>query len=166
MSAFRAGRAVLVLLLLAPAAAAFAPPTSRVPSSTNHHRTSPLYNKKKKRRSGSSTSKGFGSGGSSSASAVSSSGTTLIKPKGSDTNFRYAGTIRPGLQTPKRLVPSEKIAFPDYALDGQPKNRPALFPWVIETKKPEEIEKMRASGRCAREVLDLAGRAVAPGITT
>ena len=58
------------------------------------------------------------------------------------------------------------ITFPDYALDGQPKNRPALFPWVIEVKKAEEVEKMRKSGLCAREVLDLAGRAVKPGITT
>lgn len=64
------------------------------------------------------------------------------------------------------MVPDEKIVFPDYALDGVPKARPALFPWVIETKKPEEIEKMRAAGRCAREVLDLAGREVRPGITT
>ena len=70
------------------------------------------------------------------------------------------------MQTPKRIVPSEKISFPDYAFDGQPKNRPALFPWVIEVKKPDEIEKMRAAGRCAREVLDLAGSQVQPGITT
>ena len=89
----------------------------------------------------------------------------LIRPKTSS-NFKYAGSIRPGLQSPKRIVPEEKITLPDYALDGQPKNRPALFPWVIETKKPEEIVKMRASGRCAREVLDLAGREVRPGITT
>ncbi|KAL7552498.1 hypothetical protein ACHAWF_015745 [Thalassiosira exigua] len=123
-------------------------------------------NKKKKRRPSTNNSKGFASGGSSSSTSSSlTGGTTLIKPKISS-NFRYAGSIRPGLQTPKRTVPSEKIKFPDYALDGQPKNRPALFPWVIETKKPDEIEKMRAAGRCAREVLDLAGREVRPGITT
>jgi len=89
----------------------------------------------------------------------------LIAPK-TTSNFRYAGSIRPGMQSPKRLVPEGKITFPDYANDGVPKARPQLFPWVIETKKPEEIEKMRASGRAAREVLDLAGRAVKPGITT
>jgi methionyl aminopeptidase len=40
------------------------------------------------------------------------------------------------------------------------------LPWIIEVKTPEEIEKMRAAGRVAREVLDCAGRAVRPGITT
>ncbi|KAK1732228.1 methionine aminopeptidase [Skeletonema marinoi] len=99
-------------------------------------------NKKKKQRPKVNSNKGFG-GGSSSGTITSSAleSDMLIRPK-TTSNFQYAGSIRPGLQTPKRIVPSEKIKFPDYALDGQPKNRPALFPWVIETKKPEEIEKM------------------------
>jgi methionyl aminopeptidase len=74
------------------------------------------------------------------------------------------------LQSPKRSVPSfssgKKIVFPDYAMDGKPKARPALFPWIIEVKKPDEIEKMRRAGRVAREVLDLAGRSIEVGITT
>lgn len=37
---------------------------------------------------------------------------------------------------------------------------------MIEVKTASEIEKMRAAGRVAREVLDLAGRMVQPGITT
>jgi len=37
------------------------------------------------------------------------------------------------------------------------------LPWVIEVKKPDEIEKMRAAGKVAREVLDAAGRIVKPG---
>eukprot|EP00566_Odontella_aurita_P037828 CAMPEP_0113530362 /NCGR_PEP_ID=MMETSP0015_2-20120614/2897_1 /TAXON_ID=2838 /ORGANISM="Odontella" /LENGTH=294 /DNA_ID=CAMNT_0000429075 /DNA_START=1408 /DNA_END=2292 /DNA_ORIENTATION=- /assembly_acc=CAM_ASM_000160 len=41
-----------------------------------------------------------------------------------------------------------------------------MLPWVIEVKTPEEIVKMRAAGRVAREVLDIAGRAVKVGITT
>lgn len=67
-----------------------------------------------------------------------------------------------------RTVPSGAagVSFPDYALDGVPKARPALFPWVIEAKRADEIEKMRRAGRVAREVLDMAGRAVGPGITT
>ena len=73
-------------------------------------------------------------------------------------SFRYAGLIRPGLQTPRRRVPDGRIAFPSYANDGVPKDRPALFPRAIEVKRLGEIEKMRASRRCAREVLDLASR--------
>jgi len=124
-------------------------------------------NKKKKQRPKiKNKSTAFGGSSSSSSSSSLTGGVTLIKPK-TTSNFQYAGSIRPGLQTPKRIVPDvDTIKFPDYALDGLPKNRPPLFPWVIETKKPEEIEKMRASGRCAREVLDLAGRSVTPGITT
>ena len=41
-----------------------------------------------------------------------------------------------------------------------------MLPWVIEVKTPEEIEKMRVAGSVAREVLDIAGRAVAVGVTT
>jgi methionyl aminopeptidase len=161
-----------VSLLFVAASSAFTPPRSHVAppeirdreAASSRQQSSLFMNKKKKKPSKSSGSKGFG-GGSSASSAVSSDGTTLIKPK-IPSNFRYAGTITAGLQTPKRMVPDGRVTFPDYAVDGQPKNRPALFPWVIETKKPEEIEKMRAAGRCAREVLDLAGREIRPGITT
>lgn len=41
-----------------------------------------------------------------------------------------------------------------------------MLPWIIEVKKPDEIEKMKAAGRVAREVLDIAGAAVSAGITT
>lgn len=112
-------------------------------------------------------SKGFESGGASSTSPSSAGGAALVRPKTSP-DFRYAGSIRPGMQTPMRTVPSGAagVSFPDYALDGVPKARPALFPWVIEAKRADEIEKMRRAGRVAREVLDMAGRAVGPGITT
>jgi len=86
--------------------------------------------------------------------------------------FPYAGSVRPGKQSPQRkVIVSSDVAsdlLPDYALDGRPKkgsNMP-LLPWVIEVKKPDEIEKMRASGKLAREILDMAGRAVKPGVTT
>jgi len=172
----------IILLLLVVVSTAFTPPKPHVAAPLSTPRNddvsagltrapfspSPLFmNKKKKRRPRTENSKGFGGGSSSSSSSSLSGGTTLIKPK-TTSNFRYAGSIRPGLQTPKRFVPDDdgRIKFPDYAQDGLPKNRPALFPWVIEVKKPNEIEKMRAAGRCAREVLDLAGREVRPGITT
>jgi len=106
-----------------------------------------LYmNKKKKKKGG---GKGFG-------------GFSLR-----DLTFKYAGGVRPGTQTPQRIVADKAIAKPDYALDGIPKgaSRPPL-PWVIEVKTADEIAKMRVAGAIAREVLDIAGRSVRPGITT
>ena len=41
-----------------------------------------------------------------------------------------------------------------------------MLPWMIEVKTPEEIEKMKVAGRIARQVLDIAGRAVTVGVTT
>jgi len=89
--------------------------------------------------------------------------------------FPYTGTMRPGKQSPTRVVPhsvtegdlkGKEIIFPSYAKDGKPKNPAPGLPWVIEVKSNEEIEKMKAAGRAAREVLDIAGRAVKVGITT
>ena len=139
-------------------------------------RRAPLYpsrlcmNKKKKRarqrdKKGTARSTfGGTSPPSSRAPRGADGGPALIRPRTSP-GFPYAGSLRPGLQTPRRRVP-DNIAPPDYALDGLPKHRPPLFPWVIEAKTPDEIEKMRAAGRCAREVLDIGGRAVQPGVTT
>jgi len=83
-----------------------------------------------------------------------------------ESTFQYAGSITPGIQSPQKTVTDPKIMQPDYAQDGSPKNKPRMLPWVIEVKTAEEILKMRAAGRVAREVLDIAGRAVRPGITT
>lgn len=81
--------------------------------------------------------------------------------------FNYAGDIRPGNQSPQKVVSADEVlAIPDYAEDGMPKNRGKMLPWIIEVKKPDEIEKMRAAGRVAREVLDIAGRAVLAGVST
>lgn len=153
-----------------------------------HRPSSSLFMNKKKRSPSSSGAKGFGGAGDGSSSSTSTSASsahataiksnnsststaaTTIQPKQPPSNFKYGGSIRPGLQSPKRSVPSfssgKKIVFPDYAMDGKPKARPALFPWIIEVKKSDEIEKMRRAGRVAREVLDLAGRSIEVGITT
>ena len=116
-------------------------------------------NKKKKKSSGGppvSSSKGF-------------AGMGAIATDDSVDRFPYAGSVRPGTQSPqRRIIVSASDVVPDYALDGRPKkgsNSP-LLPWVIEVKKPDEIEKMRESGKLARHILDLAGRAVKPGIAT
>jgi methionyl aminopeptidase len=58
------------------------------------------------------------------------------------------------------------IIPPDYAQDGRPKNARPMLPWIVEVKAPTEISKMRESGKLARQILDLAGRAVKPGVTT
>uniref|UniRef100_A0A7S1DDL8 Methionine aminopeptidase n=1 Tax=Cyclophora tenuis TaxID=216820 RepID=A0A7S1DDL8_CYCTE len=80
--------------------------------------------------------------------------------------FSYAGDVRPGKQSPQRVVVDEAIVKPDYFQDGTPKNKPQLLPWVIEVKTAQEIAKMRVAGRVAREVLDIGGRMIKPGVTT
>lgn len=84
---------------------------------------------------------------------------------GTSSKFRYTGKVRPGKQSPKRNIPGS-IARPDYADDGRPKAGGPMLPWQVEKKNAKDIEGMRAAGRVAREVLDAAGRLVAPGVTT
>ena len=79
--------------------------------------------------------------------------------------FPYTGSVRPGKQSPMRKIPST-ILRPDYADDGRPKAKGSLLPWQVEVKTAEDIAGMRIAGRVAREVLDAAGRMVAPGMTT
>ena len=120
-----------------------------------------MHNKKrsssKSKSKASSGSKGFGGGG---------GGSATLDPIFA--RFPFAGSIRPGKQSPQRVVASSDIVLPDYALDGRPKKGTSspLLPWVIEVKRPDEIEKMRAAGKLAREILDLAGRTAQVGVTT
>ena len=130
-------------------------------------------NKKKKSKSkggGGSKSKSGGGGGGGGGSkgfgaAPAAAALQSLVPPGAGA-FQYAGTVVPGVQSPQRTVTDSQIMKPDYAADSIPKNRPQMLPWVIEQKTPEEVAKMRAAGRVAREVLDIAGRMVAPGVTT
>jgi hypothetical protein len=111
-----------------------------------------MHNKKK--RSGS------GSGGGGFASAAMQSLATKT--------FPYAGPLRPGKQSPQRVVIEENVLVkPDYWQTGTPSraSKP-LLPWMIEVKSVDEIAKMRRSGVLARHVLDMAGRMVRAGITT
>jgi len=81
--------------------------------------------------------------------------------------FNYTGSIRPGVQSPRRVVP-DSITLPSYAKDGRPKP-PLLgpkFPWDVRARSEAEIAAMRIAGRVAREVLDAGGRAIQPGVTT
>lgn len=79
--------------------------------------------------------------------------------------FQFTGKLRPGIVSEMRKVP-EEIPRPDYWKDGRPKARQPRFPWEITTLSDEEIARMRVSGRLAREVLDIAGRMVRPGVLT
>jgi hypothetical protein len=104
---------------------------------------------------------GFGSASNSGSTAPTP---TFVKP-----SFPYAGELRPYTQSPQQVVLDASIVKPDYWQTGVPKPSSAkntLMPWMIEVKTTEEITKMRAAGRLARQVLDLAGRAVAVGVTT
>mmetsp|Transcript_12517 Transcript_12517/g.24012 ORF Transcript_12517/g.24012 Transcript_12517/m.24012 type:complete len:414 (+) Transcript_12517:158-1399(+) len=117
-----------------------------------------LYHNKK--NGGKGVAKGFGD------SSTSSSKRTRAAPLKLD-RFPYAGTIRPGKQSPQKKVTDKNILKPDYAESGIPQrvDKP-MFPWMIEVKSAEDIEKMRAAGSLARDILDLAGRAVEVGVTT
>ena len=87
------------------------------------------------------------------------------RKKATNPNFIYSGDIRPFPQSPFRVIdPATVRSIPDYAIDGVPKNRGSAYDIEIKTK--DEITKMRASGRCAREVLDIAGSLVKAGVTT
>jgi methionyl aminopeptidase len=70
------------------------------------------------------------------------------------------GRILPGRVSPMRGVP-DNIAPTDYYPSGEPIRRDESM-----VKSPEIIERMRVAGRIAAEVLDVTGRAAAPGVTT
>jgi len=105
------------------------------------------------------------------------------------TLMTFDRSLRPHEQSPTRLVnPDDILSLPgrdmngedrpctsstsrltsttrsDYAIDGVPKRKGSST--EIEVKSEEDILKMRRAGRAAREVLDIAGRLVAPGIAT
>lgn len=64
------------------------------------------------------------------------------------------------------MVPST-IPYPDYALDGIPRSEQKFVGRNnVTILSAKEIEGMRKVCRLAREVLDIAARAVKPGVTT
>jgi methionyl aminopeptidase len=71
-----------------------------------------------------------------------------------------AERLQPGAISPMRAVPPE-IPRPDYAETGEPVR------WAEpRVKSADVIERMRAAGRAAAEVLDLGAAVIAPGVTT
>ena len=82
--------------------------------------------------------------------------------------FDYTGALRPSFVTPMRTVPNS-IAKPDYWQTGIP--RAELFELrkgrkYIPMYDAAEIRGIRLACKLGREVLDIAGSLVRPGITT
>jgi len=81
-------------------------------------------------------------------------------------NFSYAGTLRPGIISPRRFVP-DHIPKPDYYSSGYPTSEmSAKANKVIEVKTPEEIQNLREACIIGRKALDLGNSLVKPGVTT
>eukprot|EP00468_Gymnochlora_sp_CCMP2014_P009239 CAMPEP_0167747416 /NCGR_PEP_ID=MMETSP0110_2-20121227/4273_1 /TAXON_ID=629695 /ORGANISM="Gymnochlora sp., Strain CCMP2014" /LENGTH=341 /DNA_ID=CAMNT_0007632323 /DNA_START=99 /DNA_END=1124 /DNA_ORIENTATION=- len=79
-------------------------------------------------------------------------------------SFDYTGKLRPYYVSPMRKVPSH-IPRPDYADTGVPESeRKHKEKIIIHTHK--QIKKIRHICRIGREVLDIAGHMVKPGVTT
>eukprot|EP00455_Lapot_gusevi_P025675 TRINITY_DN2710_c0_g1_i1.p2 TRINITY_DN2710_c0_g1~~TRINITY_DN2710_c0_g1_i1.p2 ORF type:complete len:394 (+),score=130.20 TRINITY_DN2710_c0_g1_i1:83-1264(+) len=80
--------------------------------------------------------------------------------------FNYTGDLRPHYVTPRRSFP-DSIPKPDYSVTGIPQSEiTSRASSKIEVKTPRQIELMREACRIGRIILDRAGRAVRPGITT
>ncbi|CAN8066719.1 unnamed protein product [Agarophyton chilense] len=79
--------------------------------------------------------------------------------------FKFTGKLRPGMVLKRRPVPSE-IQRPNYWKDGKPKAKLPRFATEIQSLTEAEVDKMRVSCRMAREILDIAGQMIEPGIVT
>jgi len=88
------------------------------------------------------------------------------------THYRFTGTLRPALYSPKRLVP-KSIRRPDYAdrIDGvsESEQRDKMNHNAIRIYTAEELYGeygLKHACQMGREVLDIAGKALRPGVTT
>ncbi|CCE62388.1 hypothetical protein TPHA_0C02350 [Tetrapisispora phaffii CBS 4417] len=83
------------------------------------------------------------------------------------TKFKYTGDVRAQYPlTPKRIVP-EHIKKPDWAANGLPigeQKNDRLNKIPVYSK--DQIKKIRKAAILGREILDIAGAAVKPGVTT
>lgn len=81
--------------------------------------------------------------------------------------YSYTGALRPVYPlSPRREVPKH-IRHPDYAKDGIPRSEQVFVNRnKITILNKEEQDAMRKVCRYGREILDIAGRAAKPGVTT
>eukprot|EP00033_Pygsuia_biforma_P001919 GCRY01002140.1.p1 GENE.GCRY01002140.1~~GCRY01002140.1.p1 ORF type:complete len:433 (-),score=66.32 GCRY01002140.1:121-1281(-) len=77
----------------------------------------------------------------------------------------YKGSLRPSQVSPMRYVPPQ-IQRPDYADEGLPISEMNVREFSIPVYSKEEIEGVRLASKLAREVLDVAGAMIRPGVTT
>lgn len=83
--------------------------------------------------------------------------------------FKFTGDLRPGLLSPKRIVPKDIIPRPDYATnrEGRSAGEEKVYKAnTIPQLNGEEIVEMKKMCRHGREILNLAANAVRPGATT
>jgi methionyl aminopeptidase len=83
-------------------------------------------------------------------------------------HFDFKGPLRPGLMSPKRFVPAA-VVRPDYA--DHPEGRSLVEENDRNANKPKRYDdktllKIRRVCQLSREVLDIACKAVKPGVTT
>lgn len=87
-------------------------------------------------------------------------------------SYSFTGPLRPALYSPRRMVPSN-IRKPDYADDmagvSYSEQRDRATNNAIRVYTEEELDGetgLRHACRMGREVLDIAGKALRPGVTT
>jgi hypothetical protein len=104
--------------------------------------------------------------------ALGSPSPLVIEPETGTYNpfpdFPYTGSLKAVYPlSPTRKLP-DHIQRPDYHADGIPRSEYAMGASMrkIAILNEQEIEGMRTVCRLAREVLDIAAAAVAPGVTT
>jgi methionyl aminopeptidase len=95
-----------------------------------------------------------------------------LSPPDWASSYRFTGTLRPTLYSPRRLVPAS-IRRPDYAdhVEGAPESeqRDKSTHHSIRVYTTEELDGevgLRHACAMGREILDLAGKALRPGVTT
>jgi len=82
--------------------------------------------------------------------------------------FEWTGPLRPSFVTPMRSVP-DSILKPDYAVSGIPHGEMRLKSSnarSIPIYSAADVSGIRRACKLGREVLDIAGHVVAPGVTT
>ena len=79
-------------------------------------------------------------------------------------NYSFSGSLRPVKVSPQMQVP-DHIKKPDYAKSGRSREE-EKFGSGIPYYSDADIKGIREACRVGREVLDIAGSMVKPGITT